>query len=157
MSNKDKNNKDNITNISGLTPKQEKFVQGVLSGKTASESYRNAYSTKNMKDSSIWTEASKLMSSPKVSQRVKQGLRRKSEYASTTGLSLRQMVLEQLQKEALNTENNESSRIRALELLGKVSEVALFTERLETTTSNKSSDEIKLELEHKIQSMFNKA
>jgi uncharacterized membrane protein len=124
MSNKDKNNKDNITNISGLTPKQEKFVQGVLSGMTASESYRNAYSTENMKDS--------------------------------TGLSLRQMVLEQLQKEALNTENNEASRIRALELLGKVSEVALFTERLETTTSNKSSDEIRLELEQKIQSMFNK-
>jgi hypothetical protein len=66
------------------------------------------------------------------------------------------MVLEQLQKEALNTENNEASRIRALELLGKVSEVALFTERLETTTSNKSSDEIRLELEQKIQSMFNK-
>ena len=157
MSNKDKDNKNNITNISGLTPKQEKFVQGVVSGMTASESYRNAYSTKNMKDSSIWTEASKLMSNPKVSQRVKQGMKRKSEYASTTGLSLRQMVLEQLQKEALDTNNNESSRIRALELLGKVSEVALFTERLETTTSNKSSDEIKLELEQKIQAMFNKA
>ena len=42
MSNKDK---DNVANISGLTPKQEKFVQGVLSGMTASESYRNAYST----------------------------------------------------------------------------------------------------------------
>lgn len=157
MSNKDKNNKDNVANISGLTPKQEKFVQGVVSGMTASESYRNAYSTKNMKDSSVWTESSKLMSSPKVSQRVKQGLKRKSEYAATTGLSLRQMVLEQLQKEALDTNNNESSRIRALELLGKVSEVALFTERLETTSSSKSSDEIRLELEQKIQSMFNKA
>ena len=149
--------KDNVANISGLTPKQEKFVQGVVSGMTASESYRNAYSTKNMKDSSVWTEASKLMSSPKVSQRVKLGMKRKNEYAATTGLSLRQMVLEQLQKEALNTDNNEASRIRALELLGKVSEVALFTERLETTSSSKSSDEIRLELEQKIQSMFNKA
>ena len=157
MSNKDKNNKGNITNISGLTPKQEKFVQGVVSGMTASESYRNAYSNENIKDSSIWTEASKLMSSPKVSQRVKLGMKRKNEYAATTGLSLRQMVLEQLQKEALNTDNNEASRIRALELLGKVSEVALFTERLETTSSSKSSDEIRLELEQKIQSMFNKA
>ena len=154
MSSKDK---DNVANISGLTPKQEKFVQGVVSGMTSSESYRNAYSTKNMKDSSVWTEASKLMSSPKVSQRVKLGMKRKNEYAATTGLSLRQMVLEQLQKEALNTDNNEASRIRALELLGKVSEVALFTERLETTSSSKSSDEIRLELEQKIQSMFNKA
>ena len=153
MSSKDK---DNVANISGLTPKQEKFVQGVVSGMTASESYRNAYSTMNMKDSSVWTEASKLMSSPKVSQRVKLGMKRKNEYAATTGLSLRQMVLEQLQKEALNTDNNEASRIRALELLGKVSEVALFTERLETTSSSKSSDEIRLELEQKIQSMFNK-
>ena len=50
-----------------------------------------------------------------------------------------------------------STRIRALELLGKVSEVALFTERLETTSSSKSSDEIRLELEQKIQSIFNKA
>jgi len=33
----------------------------------------------------------------------------------------------------------------------------LFTERLETTSSSKSSDEIRLELEQKIQSMFNKA
>ena len=73
---KDKD-KNKVTNIDGLTPKQEKFVQGVLSGMTASESYRNSYSTKNMKDSSVWREASVLMSHPKVSQRVKAGFKRK--------------------------------------------------------------------------------
>ena len=154
MSNKDKNNKDNITNISGLTPKQEKFCQGVISGKTASESYRDAYSVENMKDSSIWTEASKLMSNPKVSHRIQQGIKRKNDYAVTSAISLRQFIMEQLQAEATDTNNNESARIRALELLGKVSEVALFTERVESITNDKTSDEIRIELEQKIQQMF---
>jgi hypothetical protein len=50
--------------------------------------------------------------------------------------------------------NNESARIRALEMLGKVSEIALFTERVETVNQNKTSEEIRAELEDKIQQMF---
>ena len=150
---KDKD-KNKVTNIDGLTPKQEKFVQGVLSGMTASESYRNSYNTKNMKDSSVWREASVLMSSPKVSQRVKAGFKRKEQYSVSTALSLRQFVTDQLIKEAKDINNNESARIRSLELIGKISEVALFTDRVETTSSNKTSDEIKLELEQKIHELF---
>jgi len=152
---KDKDKSESkVANISGLTPKQEKFCQGVISGKTASESYRDAYSVENMKDSSIWTEASKLMSNPKVSQRIQQGIKRKNDYAITSAISLRQFIMEQLQAEATDTNNNESARIRALELLGKVSEVALFTERVESITNDKTSDEIRIELEQKIQQMF---
>tara|TARA_R100000655_G_scaffold93967_1_gene135341 strand:- start:112 stop:591 length:480 start_codon:yes stop_codon:yes gene_type:complete len=150
---KDKD-KNKVTNIDGLTPKQEKFVQGVLSGMTASESYRNSYNTKNMKDSSVWREASVLMSHPKVSQRVKAGFKRKEQYSVSTSLSLRQFVTDQLIKEAKDINNNESARIRSLELIGKISEVALFTDRVETTSSNKTSDEIKLELEQKIHELF---
>ena len=152
---KDKSKSGNkVTNISGLTPKQEKFCQGVISGKTASESYRDSYNAKGMKDSSIWTESSKLMSNTKVSQRIQQGIKRKNDYAVTSAISLRQFIMEQLQAEATDTNNNESARIRALELLGKVSEVALFTERVESITNDKTSDEIRIELEQKIQQMF---
>jgi len=155
MSSKDKDKGNNkVTSIDGLTPKQEKFIQGVLSGMTASESYRNSYSTKNMKDSSIWREASVLMSHPKVSQRVKAGFKRKEQYGVSTALSLRQFVTDQLIKEAKDINNNESARIRALEMIGKISEVALFTDRVETSTNDKTSAEIKLELEEKIQQMF---
>jgi len=143
---KDKSKSGNkVANISGLTPKQEKFCQGVISGKTASESYRDAYSVENMKDSSIWTEASKLMSNLKVSQRIQQGIKRKNDYAVTSAISLRQFIMEQLQAEATDTNNNESARIRALEL---------FTERVESITNDKTSDEIRIELEQKIQQMF---
>jgi|TARA_R100000426_G_scaffold85294_1_gene65115 phage terminase small subunit len=143
-----------ISNISGLTSKQEKFAQGVISGKNASESYRDAYNTKGMKDSSVWTESSKLMSNPKVAQRIQQGIKRKNEYAVTSAISIRQMIIDRLQKEALDMKNNESARIRALEMLGKVSEIALFTERVETVNQNKTSEEIRAELEDKIQQMF---
>lgn len=53
-----------------LTPKQEKFVQGIIEGKSQADAYRSAYSAKNMSDNAIYREASLLMSSPKITQRL---------------------------------------------------------------------------------------
>ena len=53
-----------------LTPKQEKFAQGVASGKNQSDAYREAYDARKMKASSINVNASKLMADAKVTQRV---------------------------------------------------------------------------------------
>jgi phage terminase small subunit len=53
-----------------LTGKQEKFVQGIIEGKSQAEAYRSAYSCKNMSDNAIYREASVLMKDPKISQRV---------------------------------------------------------------------------------------
>ena len=65
-----------------LTAKQEAFAQaivfGILNDETgkkkhlsASECYRSVYNVgETTKPSSIWTEASKLLSNPKVQQRV---------------------------------------------------------------------------------------
>lgn len=53
-----------------LTPKQEKFVQGIIEGKSQADAYRYAYSAKNMSDNAIYREASLLMSSPKITQRL---------------------------------------------------------------------------------------
>lgn len=39
-----------------------------------------------------------------------------------------------------------AEQLRALELMGKVSEIALFTERVEVTINNKSTEELELEL-----------
>ena len=52
--------KDNIKQIHKLTPKQEMFIQELLKGNTASESYRKSYNAKGMKASAIHCEASKL-------------------------------------------------------------------------------------------------
>jgi hypothetical protein len=53
---------------------------------------------------------------------------------------LRELVIHQLTQHALNTECPPAQRIKALELLGKVSEVAAFTERKETTIVKQSAD-----------------
>ena len=53
-----------------LTAKQEKFVQGIIEGKSQADAYRAAYNTKNMTDKTIWEESSRLMQDPKVSTRV---------------------------------------------------------------------------------------
>lgn len=53
-----------------LTPKREKFVQGIIEGMSQAEAYRSAFSCKNMSDNAIYREASVLMKDPKISQRV---------------------------------------------------------------------------------------
>ena len=53
-----------------LTPKQEAFAQAYIETGNASEAYRRAYSAGQMKPETIAVEASKLLSSPKVSIRV---------------------------------------------------------------------------------------
>lgn len=54
-----------------LTLKQENFCQFYvdLEG-NASEAYRMAYDTSNMRPESVWTEASNLLSNPKVTPRI---------------------------------------------------------------------------------------
>ena len=53
-----------------LTPKQEKFVQGIVSGKLSkTEAYKQAYNTSRMKDETIHNVASELFNNPKVTQR----------------------------------------------------------------------------------------
>jgi len=146
-----------VKDIHGLTPKQEVFVQELLKGNSASDSYRTAYNAKGMKASAIHCEASKLKSSPKVSQRYKTLLKRKEEYALNSSLSLRQLVLENLRKEALNMDNNESARIRAWELLGKSSDVGLFIERIETTTMARTPEEVMSEIEEKLEKVIGSA
>lgn len=55
----------------GMTPKRELFAQGVASGLSQAEAYRQAgYSVANMKPETIWNDASMLMALPEVSARV---------------------------------------------------------------------------------------
>ena len=52
-----------------LTPKQEKYVQGLVAGLSQRQAYIQAYSTKNMKDTTIDNNAYKLMQNNEISTR----------------------------------------------------------------------------------------
>ena len=56
----------------------------------------------------------------------------------------------------LETENNDAKiRIRALELLGKVSDVGLFAEKSEVTITHQSSDDLRAKLRGKLEKLVN--
>lgn len=52
-----------------LTPKQEKFVQGIISGMSQREAYKAAYNAGNMKDNVIDVKAAEVMANGKVAVR----------------------------------------------------------------------------------------
>lgn len=53
-----------------LSLQQQKFVEGVVSGMSASDAYRAAYDCRDWLPSSVWCAASKLRSDAKVAQWV---------------------------------------------------------------------------------------
>lgn len=55
-----------------LTPKQEKFIQNIVSGMSQRQAYKDAYDAENMKDETIDSEASILFNDQKVSKRYQE-------------------------------------------------------------------------------------
>ena len=56
----------------------------------------------------------------------------------------------------LETENPDPKvRIRALELLGKISDVSLFAEKSEVTVTHQSTDDLKAKLRQKLEKIVN--
>lgn len=53
-----------------LTAKQEAFCQGIADGLGQAEAYRAAYDAGDMKENSVYVNASKLMKNAKVTQRI---------------------------------------------------------------------------------------
>lgn len=55
-----------------LTPKQERFIQNIVSGMSQRQAYKEAYNAENMTDESIDVEACRLFNNPNVSLRYKE-------------------------------------------------------------------------------------
>ena len=123
-----------------LTSKQREFARKVAMGDTSkAQAYREVYNTKGVKKSQA-NNASKLSLSDGVAMEIQayQAAIEASKYR--TPIHLREFVIHQLTIHAMDESINPAQRIKSLELLGKVSEVAAFTERKETTVINQSSD-----------------
>lgn len=58
--------------MSKLTQKQEKFVQALISGKSQREAYKEAYNAANMKDSTVDSNACRLLNNSKVAARYEE-------------------------------------------------------------------------------------
>ena len=118
-----------------LTPKQEKFIQNIVSGMSQRQAYKDAYNAGNMTDESIDVEACKLFNDTKVSQRYQELMKKLEDTAIMTAKERMIWLSEvvkgiQKEKEAVFTdgdvvikdvETDISTKIRAVDTLNKMS------------------------------------
>lgn len=147
---KDKRAVRSATNrLTGLTDKQEAFVQAYLSGENASDAYRQAYDADGMKPSTIWENACRLLSHGKVAARIAEINAEKEEHRRMQQVSRAEFVLQKLTAIAASAENS-GTTVRALELLGK--HVGLFTDKVEvSTTEDRTADQIERDIAERLQ------
>ena len=132
--------KGGASTLTGLTDKQESFASLVASGKNQTEAYRLSYDAERMADATVWTEASLLLSNPKVAARLAVLNQEKENQRRMMAVSRAERVLQRLERLA-DSATTESVRVRANELLGKTA--GLFTDQVEITTdSDRSVDQI---------------
>ena len=139
-----------------LTAKQSRFLDlilgiGVDSPYTYTSAYKESYDCKKMSDANIRKEAHLLFHSPNFSPFYEERKRQIEETRLTQSLGRRDKIITALESESRDFENGSpTSRVRALELLGKIREVNLFSNNHVIEDESKSADQIKKELDDKI-------
>ena len=114
-----------------LTAKQLKFADALARGDSKAGAYRKAYNTKtNPTAQSV--EGCRLSKNPKVALQIEAIKLALEAEKYATPLHLRALIIQKLTEKALDPDVNHAQQLRALELLGKVTEIAAFTERRET-------------------------
>ncbi len=135
-----------------LTPKQSAFAGFVAEGTNYTQSYRKAYNAKNMSNNAISIEGHKLMKQAHIKLQV-DSLKANNSTATKAHEHTRQAwILERLKEEALDMDNNASTRVRALELLGKGA--GLFDSSTTVVVENRTPSQIEAELSEKLSILF---
>lgn len=123
-----------VHNINGLTEKQEAFAQGVANNLTLIDAYKAAYNTETGSVSTLYSSASRLADNPKVAARIRSIMEARSErFEAFDVMRIRRHVFDRLMIESMDYDNPAASRVRSLELLGKIDVVSMFKEQKDTT------------------------
>ena len=137
-----------------LTKKQKAFAKQVVATGNKSEAYRRAYNTKGKRETA-GVEASKLSRSPNVATYITALEAQKEVEEYLLPPRLRAMAIHKLSSMALNDDLPPAQQLKALELVGKMTEVALFTERRElvhtmdsTTLKSKLMEAVQLAIKN---------
>ncbi len=122
-----------------LTHKQRAFAEGIAMGKSKAAAYRDAYDTQ-AKPHHQSLEGQRLAASPAIARQIDALTLANEARKYATPAALRSLVIERLTATAIDDEIKPAQRLRALELLGKVTEVAAFTERREIIKTESAGD-----------------
>ena len=122
-----------------LTSKQKAFAEAIAKGSTKAKAYRTAYNS-NAKPHTQSQEGQRLMKNPSITHHV-EAIRlalESQKYLFPT--HLRALVIQQLTEKALDPSVNHAQQIKALELIGKFSDVNLFQDRKEIRSDTNTTD-----------------
>jgi len=97
-----------------LTPKQEKFCQGIVSGLNQSDAYRAAYNCENMGDATINNNAYVMMQDNDIAMRIEQ---LRLPIAERIGMGLENYLTELIAMR--DKAKDDTPAIKAHELIGK--------------------------------------
>lgn len=113
-----------------LTPKQREFARQLAMGESKAGAYRKSRESK-AKPSTASRKGVALASQDHIRAQVEAFRAAFEAQKYQTPAHLRALAIHELTKHALNEDCPPAQRIKALELIGKMTEVALFTERRE--------------------------
>lgn len=120
-----------------LTKKQKAFAEEVVKTGNKSAAYRKAYNTKG-KPTTQSRKAQEVAKNGKVSAYIQALEAAKEAETYLVPARLRTLAIHRLTNLALNDDIAPAQQIKALELIGKMTEVALFTERRELIQTSNS-------------------
>ena len=113
-----------------LTAKQKAFAEEVAKGTPKAKAYRKAYPN-NMTPAQQGVEAHKLAKNPKILNMIEAQKLALEAMKYQTPAHLRALAVQRLTELAISEDVKPAQQLKALELIGKMTEVALFTERKE--------------------------
>jgi len=137
-----------------LTHKQKAFAEEIAKGATKAGAYKKAYASKGTSHTRS-REGSKLLSNPQVSTHAEQIRLAIEAQKYLFPAHLRALAIQQLTEKALDPTIPPAIQVRCLELIGKMSDVALFQERKEiqqTATTSEAKSKLMLSLAEAIRS-----
>jgi len=121
-----------------LTKKQKAFCEALAKTGNKAEAYRQAYDT-DTSPAIQSLEGQRLAQNPIISLQVEAIKLSLEAQKYLLPAHLRALTIQKLTEKALDPDVNHAQQIKALELLGKITEVALFSERKEIITTDTSA------------------
>jgi hypothetical protein len=140
-----------------LTHKQKAFAEALAKTGNKAEAYRQAYNT-NTSPAIQSLEGQRLAKNPIIALQIEAIKLSLEAQKYLLPAHLRALTIQKLTEKALDPDVKPAQQLKALELLGKITEVALFSERKEvitTDTSAKAKDRLIASLAQAIRSSAN--
>ena len=132
-----------------LTNSQIKFAEEMALGKTKAEAYRRSRPNgrqSKAKPATASRRGNELARDSRIQAQIDAFQLAMEAQKYTTPLHLRALVIQRLTEKAIDPEVKDSQQLKALELIGKLTEVQSFTERREVVNINADSSEMREKL-----------